>query len=180
MKTENYKGYEIVLEQDNDPCNPREDEHLGTMLCMHRRYSLGDDSKASREEISDYLEGRKSDIAISLPLYLYDHSGITMNTTGFSCPWDSGIVGTIFVNKEKVREQYNVKRITKKMEQKVKEHLRNEVQVYDDYISGNVYGFYIKKDDEIMESCFGFYGDEGLKYATQEAMSIVDSWEEKV
>ena len=27
---------------------------------------------------------------VILPLYLYDHSGITMNTTGFSCPWDSG------------------------------------------------------------------------------------------
>ena len=29
---------------------------------------------------------------VILPLYLYDHSGITMNTCGFSCPWDSGQV----------------------------------------------------------------------------------------
>ena len=33
---------------------------------------------------------------VFLPLYLFDHSGITMNTSGFSCPWDSGQVGWIF------------------------------------------------------------------------------------
>lgn len=33
---------------------------------------------------------------VILPLYLYDHSGITMNTCGFSCPWDSGQVGWIY------------------------------------------------------------------------------------
>ena len=37
---------------------------------------------------------------LMLPLYLYDHSGITMNTTGFSCPWDSGQVGWIYAFKE--------------------------------------------------------------------------------
>ena len=31
-------------------------------------------------------------VAIVQPLYLYDHGGITMNTTGFSCSWDSGQV----------------------------------------------------------------------------------------
>lgn len=173
---EPYKGYLIVLEQENDPINPREDENLGTMLCIHRRYNLGDDPKASREEIRDYLEGRKDDISISLPLYLYDHSGITMNTTGFSCPWDSGIVGTIFANKERVRKCYGVKRITKKLVERVKNDLRNEVKVYDDYLTGNVYGFYIKKDDEIMESCFGFYGDDGLQEARRQAMVTIDAW----
>ena len=54
--------------------------------------------------------------------------------------------------------------------------LRNEVKLYDDYLNGNVYGVYIKKDDEIMESCFGFYGDEGIKDARQQAMSFIDSW----
>ena len=35
---------------------------------------------------------------VILPLYLYDHSGITMNTCGFSCPWDSGQVGWIYAS----------------------------------------------------------------------------------
>ena len=40
-----------------------------------------------------------------LPLYLYDHSGLSMNTSGFSCPWDSGQVGWIYCNNEKALRQ---------------------------------------------------------------------------
>jgi len=29
-----------------------------------------------------------SDYAVILPLYLYDHGGVTMNTVGYSCSWD--------------------------------------------------------------------------------------------
>jgi len=38
---------------------------------------------------------------VILPLYLYDHSGITMSTSVFSCPWDSGQVGWIYASKQK-------------------------------------------------------------------------------
>ena len=38
----------------------------------------------------------------SLPLYLYDHGGITMSTNPFSCPWDDGgQVGWIYASKQK-------------------------------------------------------------------------------
>ena len=43
---------------------------------------------------------------VLLPLYLYDHSGITMNTGGFSCPWDSGQVGWIFADGNAIRREY--------------------------------------------------------------------------
>lgn len=36
------KHHFYVIEQDVDPSSPREDCHLGTMYCRHRRYSLGD------------------------------------------------------------------------------------------------------------------------------------------
>lgn len=35
-----------------------------------------------------------------LPLYLYDHSGITMSTTSFNDRWDSGQVGYIYASRE--------------------------------------------------------------------------------
>lgn len=169
MKTY-HKGYEILIEQDENPNNPREDENLGKMLCRHTRYNLGDDHMADREEVLDILEGRRKDV-VALPLYLYDHGNITMNTTGFSCPWDSGMVGCIFASYEKIRECYGVKRITKKMIEKVKDSLRAEVKTYDDYISGNVYGYIIKKDDEEMDSCWGYSYDDALN----EAKAIVDN-----
>jgi hypothetical protein len=41
-----------------------------------------------------------------LPVYLYDHSGLTINTTGFTCPWDSGQIGWIYASHEQVKAEY--------------------------------------------------------------------------
>lgn len=46
-----------------------------------------------------------SDELIILPLYLYDHGGITIKTNPFSCPWDSGQVGWIYAIKETFRTE---------------------------------------------------------------------------
>jgi len=78
-----YKDYEIEIVQDTDPMSPRDDENFGTMACFHRRYRLGDNPGLS---IEDAQELSKSKDVLFLPLFLYYHSGITMNTCGFSCP----------------------------------------------------------------------------------------------
>lgn len=51
------------------------------------------------------LEGFVKQYYTILPLYLYDHSGTIMNTTGFSCPWDSGQVGWIFCSHKRMKEE---------------------------------------------------------------------------
>jgi hypothetical protein len=66
---------------------------------------------------------------------------ITINTGGYSCPWDSGQVGFIYASREKIREAYNWKVITKKREEKIRGYLRDEVKVYDQYLTGDVYGY---------------------------------------
>jgi hypothetical protein len=159
-------NYIIKIYQDESPYSPREDDNLGTMICFHRRYSLGDKHNFSVEEAQDMTKGK--DI-ISLPLYLYDHSGITMNTTGFSCSFDSGCVGFIYVTKEQVRKEYDVKRITKDILEKVKKVLEAEVKVYDQYLTGDVYGYQVcevskcelgHEHEEEVSSCWGYYGEE--------------------
>ena len=170
MKTD-YKGYEILIEQDEHPINPRmENFNLGQMICHHKRYFLGDKHNKSTDEVCDMLAGKQKDIVV-LPLYLYDHSGITMNTTGFSCPWDSGMVGCIFADYVNIRSWYGVKKITKKLIEKVKLHLLQEVKCYDDYISGNIYTYTILKDNEEMDSCGGYPYEDALN----EAKAIVDN-----
>jgi len=147
----------IEADKDEDSSNPRtESDNLGTMICFHRRYSLGDTHSLSVEEAKKIEE---SDDNISLPLYLYDHSGITMNTTGFSCGWDSGKVGFIYVNKEQIRREYSWKKLTTDRIEKIEEYLRNEVKTYDHYLTGDVYRYETKDaDGEVIDSCCGFYG----------------------
>lgn len=188
--------YKIEIHCDEDARNPREDmDNLGTMAYKHSRYKLGDEEVSSPQEflvnltngeldedadetaIQEYLDEHY----VMLPLYLYDHSGITMNTTGFSCPWDSGQVGYIYVSKEDVCKNWNCKdwndevpygddkKITAK--EYAKKILESEVAIFDDYISGEVYGYevYRPDEDDSFNSCWGYYGNDHKKSGLMEA-----------
>jgi hypothetical protein len=157
---------------DENPESPREWSNLGTMICWHRRYKLGDrHSFADPESFQDWLGNNP---AVVLPLYLYDHSGITMNTTGFHCPWDSGQVGYIYVTLADVRKEYAKRRISGRTRTRAEECLRQEVSTYDDYLTGSVYGFIVEdKDGETVDSCWGFFGlDYCIEQATESARGL--------
>lgn len=116
---------------------------------------------------------------------------ITINTSGYSCPWDSGQLGLIYVSKEKVRQEYGIKHISKAWEDKIRGYLDQEVQVYDQYLTGDVWGFRLYEvpeggdpgelsEEEIealeeVESCYGFYGHDE---AVAEAKSNLAYYEE--
>ena len=169
-----YQGHTIKIYHDCDPESPRDWDNLGTLICAHSRYQLGDKHNFAdaREFLLDLLElddevglsvddllKRAEKIAVILPVYLYDHSGLVMNTIGFHCPWDSGQVGFIYVKLSDIRKEYSIKRISAKRRLQVATYLRNEVQTFSDYISGAVYGYVVEKEDEEIESCWGFIGE---------------------
>lgn len=106
------------------------------------------------------------EVVVYLPVFVYDHSGARMNTTGFSCPWDSGQIGWIVCTREGLRRAGygSWKRITKKRRELIESWLRDEVATYSAYMSGDVYGYVVKDAaGETQESVWGFYGDEGLQ-----------------
>ena len=37
--------YKLEIFDDLNPCSPREFDNLGTMVCFHRRYNLGDETE---------------------------------------------------------------------------------------------------------------------------------------
>jgi hypothetical protein len=163
------------ITQDDYPDSPREWDNLGTMACFHNRYSLGDSNiPFSSGEFDNWLEmenhiWKELDAAVVLPLFLYDHSGITISTSSFSCRWDSGQIGFIYVTKDTLKKEFNVKRITEQIKEKATKILEGEVETYDQYITGDVYSYEIvkinkcehgHKHEETEGSCSGFYGDD--------------------
>jgi hypothetical protein len=175
---EEYKGYTIKIKYDEDPRNPREDSNIGKMICFHGSYNLGDKHNYNQHSFGSWAELHEQLIKdfkndIILPLYLYNHSGLTMNTKGFSCRWDSGQVGFIIVDRKGLLNCRGVKRITKKEKELLFEVLESEVEEYDWYLTGDAYGYCIEdEDEEEVESCWGHLGDSD--YPMQEAKSIVD------
>jgi len=175
VETIEYKGYNINIYQDESTESPREfSEHFTKMVFFHNRYSLGDKHNFDIEEIKELV--KRKDI-IALPLYLYEHGNITMNTTGFSCRWDSGQVGCIYVDFETIKKEYNVKRISKKLIEKVKNLMIAEVETYDNYISGSVYGYMIETPEGDEEGgCWGFYGYEYEKNGLEDSAKEEINW----
>jgi hypothetical protein len=171
--------YKVEVMIDEDPSDPRGDDNLGTMVCFHNGYNLGDKHEYDHECFRGWDEMkedmiRKENAGVILPLYLYDHSGITMNTTGFHCPWDSGQVGFIFISKEKMRYEYSKKRISKQLIERVRGYLVSEVEHYNNYLMGSAYGFCITntETDEEVDSCWGFIGD--ANYCEEEGVRVAE------
>ena len=177
--------YKIEVIQDESPSSPREDDNLGTMVCFHNRYNLGDKHNYNSNDYDGWDEMEKDiikreNVGVILPLYLYDHSGITMNTTGFSCNWDSGRVGFIFISKEKMLKEYGGKIVTQTLKDKVTGYLKGEVETYDQYLTGEVYGYRVSEvttcsegheHETEIDSCWGYYGQEGCM---EEGVGIVE------
>jgi hypothetical protein len=192
IEHEEYKGYVIKLIQDTDPMNPREsDDYLmGTMVCFHKRYDLGDKHDIKSEnfsgwaEIRTYLE-KELGANIVIPLYLLDHSGLWMRaghnfSDVDSGGWDSGCVGFIYTTPKRIRDMYAIKHITAKKFAQAENELYQEVRTYNDYLTGDVAGYVIEDTEgEVIESCWGYYGETGRKEAMATAKSIVDSLHER-
>lgn len=130
---------------------------------------------ASREIRKEHMERVMAEVRkhyILLPLYLYDHSGITMRTSAFSCPWDSGQVGYILADVEKVRKEYGCRRITPTIRRKVLEVLKGEVEVYARFLEGGFTGYVVEDaEGNHKDSCWGF---DDPDYCKKEATSAAD------
>ena len=170
--TEEYKGYVIRIRPDDMFDNPRTAwDNLATIVCVnHPRYKLGD---VQTNDVASYLQSEN--IAVCLPVYMYDHNNIalsTKNTYPFNDMWDAGCVGAIFVSREIVKKEYGWIKITAERKAKLIQYLQSEIEVYSNYLNGNVYGFILENEQgEELESCWGFYGyDECLT----EAKSQID------
>lgn len=203
----NNKFVEVKIEQDEDAPNPRtEQDNVGIMVCFHNSYDLGDkDHGVSHKDFSgwDEMEAhlfKEKNAAVVLPLYLYDHSGITIATTPFSCRWDSGQVGFIYCTKEKAVEEWGKKLCTKQVKDKARKYLEGEVKEYDQYLTGDVYGHIVQayeldNEDETLDSleesewvdnsttigeedsCWGFFGSDWAEYeANHVAFSKMLDW----
>ena len=175
----NYNGYTIKIFQDDCPESPRTWCNLGTMLCLHPRYALGDEhSRKDADEIQQYINDND---CIALRVYLLDHSGLTISVNLFDCPWDSGQVGWIVAEKAKILKEYGVETLDNETIEKVKKVLKSEVDTYNQYLNLDVYGYEIvDAKGEVIDSCWGFYGYDhcieeataAVKYAESEAEKI--------
>ena len=195
MESIEYKGYTIETIQDDNAESPRTWDNLGTIICFHKRYSLGDNNEKRGgkylvtekaedfngwDGMAEYLIKEKKAVVV-FPLHLYDHSGISIKVGNFyglapHASWDSGQVGFIYITKEKALKEFSKKKLTKALINKLEKLLIGEVETYNQYLTGDVYGFKVMKNDTEFDACWGFFGEDD---AIAEAKSNIDYYAEE-
>ena len=173
---------QIVI--DEDPESPRDWDNLGTMVCFHRRDNYGDKHHFKSENYDSWEEMEKDlienhDAHTILPIYMYDHSGVTISTSPFGDRFDSGRLGLIYCTKQQVAKEGVA-------DDKVAEILEGEVKTYDTYLRGDVYGYRIynvytcnqghEHQDQI-DSCWGYYDED---QCMEDAKSMVEHYKKEV
>lgn len=104
-------------------------EYKEYMFCgRHRSYNFNDtDLDAydydTKEELEEAIKERYKGATI-LPLYMYEHSGIALSTTPFSCPWDSGRLGFVIMTKEMAQDR------GLETKEQIEEAIRNGVEYW--------------------------------------------------
>lgn len=174
-----YKGMTIQICYDLNAESPREWDNVGTIYSNHWDYNpdghkIDEIENEEGELVSEELDRR----FIWLPVYYYEHSGLTVSTRRdypYNDGWDSGLFGIIAVEKEMVRNDWGWKAITKERREQILRGLEGEIEIFDSYCRGEVYGFVVEDEsEERVESCGGYYGDEGMKDAIYDAKNIVE------
>lgn len=174
--TIDYKNYIIEIEQDTFPMNPLENYSMfGNITYNPRsRYMLGD-TPMDGEKVDRIARSRDY---ITIPVFAYVHSGATVKvgeSNPFTCPWDSGQSGIVFISRADARKELGIKRITKKQEERIKEYLTGTVETFNQYITGEVYCYKIKDaEGNIIDSCWGYYGDPEKNLLIDDAKRIID------
>lgn len=153
IKEERIDKYILRLFYDESPTNPREDYNITSMVCFHKRYDLGDDHDFKSDDYDSWDEMEKNitrmeNPIVIKPLYMYEHSGITISTKPFGDRWDSGQIGFVYIRKDDVRNEFSIKRCGQNMVERCDVLLEGEVDVYDKYLQGQVYGYEIGKINE--------------------------------
>lgn len=184
---------------DNEQSSPRiEYDNLSTFVSCNRFGEYGDDNAIEKlkeemkatgkisQNVLDNLEtkgargvdelleyGLKTGvIAAYKRLYVYKHSGETIATTPFHCRFDSWGFGFAYVTKEELRNEYNVKRVTKKIIEKAESIIDGEVETYDLYLTDGWYGFStIDEEGDVKDSCGGFLGNDWKSNGMKEHLS---------
>ncbi len=165
----------VAVLPDPHPQDPRAiDDNLGHMYCISHRYRLGDPHDLSYEELCRLVE--RKDV-ISLPLYLLDHSGLRLNTSGFSdCDpqgWDWGLVGFIWCTRGEVLEAAGKHRLTAKLRRWAEARLEEEVRRYDSYLSGETYAVALFRpgEESPVELVAGYYGREEAEHGAMKLLA---------
>ena len=173
-----YKGYKIKIVQDEGFDSPNDwlnDERF--LVFEHRDFNIKREG-FKPQDIYYYINGAnyptyKDYYIFQVEAYIHSSVSLSLFNGIKQCQWDSSVTGFVLIKKEDTTEE------------QAKEYAERLIETWNQYLSGEIYGFQIWKEDkcsycdtiteENIDSCYGFYGDPEESGCIDEAKSIIDN-----
>ena len=96
---------------------------------------------AFREHVHDYIH--------LLPLYKYEHSGVSYSVKPFKSIWDSGQIGYVYLSKDEFEDS-----------QRARQRIDAAIKEFSSWANGEVYRWQVKhQKDGFIDGCGGYIGD---------------------
>ena len=168
VETIKYKGFDIEICQDDNYDGPGDwgDDNL-FLVNYHNDFFVENDKVITKDEAEEWYNGEKIEQAKKYHIFalsMLSHSGVWLSLENSfrsdSGGWDTSHIGIVLVSKEEAKTKAKAKKLAEGL-----------IQTWNDYLSGNVYGFSI---DKLNESCWGFYGDYLTSGIIDEAKGVID------
>lgn len=199
IETQNYPqadGSLIRIELGYDECaeTPRFWDNLGTILIHPNKahwvagddeiidmdIPKGDSPYTHAQRLVKYQLGLDPKDVIIYPITKHEHGNVSLSL-GSQTGWDSGIIGFVYVSRDKLRGWYPFKRLSKKRLDKLEAVFQEELDLLSAWINGESYAYCISKvtyhkgeeQRETLASCRGFLDD--LAYCRQELLAEIEA-----
>ena len=153
--------YTYRIEQDDDASNPRDEfDNLSTFYGVSGSYLVGGKQDIEfhyRDSLEDEIKAlRKQGAVIE-----------EFSSNAGTC---YAVVERSQLKKEYLDHGYSMRKALYYARQCAK----GEIETFLAWAEGEVYGYIVEDEDgEHLDSCWGYYGDDGRKYAEQEAESYI-------
>jgi hypothetical protein len=122
------------------------------IAALHRRYiNPNPECGTDVEELDEWARENAGEWE-AFALFMYDHSGTIYKpsrggSSPFSCPWDSGRVGFIFLKRSEFSGD-------------LFDAATQICETYTAWANGEIYGYVLEDDDgEHLDSCWGYIGE---------------------
>ena len=172
-------GLRAYLTYDTSPEDPRGYDNTTCIATWHRRYAIGDlqpranpheflldllgeyhpelenmdqdqENRFLDTDLKDILE-RHPYPGYIRPLFMYEHGDTVLSTGPFSCPWDSGWLGWVYITPEKVREHQI------RDPEQAERIIQEEIKLTQAYGNGEVYTVEVEDDYQVVEAIGSIY-----------------------
>ena len=197
VKSFRYKDKLVLICFDEDPMDPRKEwDNAGIFWAWHRSYTIGDEDEVTRHdqtfcksdfdpsnfnnfgELADAIYAKHRAVLV-LPVYMLDHSGLSLSVGDFRDRWDSGQLGVIWLPREGLAD-IGHKIASKGAIAKAEDLLKAEIAVANAYVSGDVYGWQTFElvdgtKGKRLDSCWGYYGSDEIPYMLECALGSAEA-----